>query len=89
MKNDVVCDVDTTAYDFEGKAEALRVMCERAGCDESETVFVGDHFNDEAVMLSAALSIAYPPHDQVSEGVATTCINEDNLSTLLSWILVY
>jgi HAD superfamily phosphoserine phosphatase-like hydrolase len=84
----VVCDVDATAYDFEGKADALRVMCERAGCDESETVFVGDHFNDESVMLSAALSIAYPPHDQVSEGVATASIHEDDLSTLLPRILV-
>ena len=39
-------------------------------------------------MLSAALSIAYPPHDQVSEGVATASIHEDDLSTLLPRILV-
>lgn len=88
-ENNVVCDVDATAYDFEGKADALRVMCERAGCDESETVFIGDHFNDEAVMLSAALSIAYPPHDHVANGVASTSIHEDDLSTILPRILVY
>lgn len=87
-ENDVVCDVDATAYDFEGKADALRIMCERAGCDESETVFVGDHFNDEAVMLSAALSIAYPPHDQVADGVATMSIHENDLSTILPKIFV-
>lgn len=86
--NEVVSGVDASAYDFEGKADALKVMCARAGCDESETVFVGDHFNDEAAMLSAALSIAYPPQDEVSQGVATTSIYMDDLSTILPRILV-
>jgi phosphoserine phosphatase len=37
-----ISDVIATQYDFEGKAEALQLICERVGCTLDETVFVGD-----------------------------------------------
>jgi len=51
--------VRATSFDFQGKAEALDIVCERAGCTATEVVFVGDHFNDEAIMLKVDKAIAY------------------------------
>ena len=80
--------IHPSSYDFEGKAEALDLVCQHVGCTADETVFVGDHFNDEAIMLRAKLSIAYPPQDSVSEGVASVSIREDDLSLILPHVFV-
>ena len=71
--------VRATCFDFEGKAEALDIVCERVGCSSAEVVFVGDHFNDEAIMLRVDKAIAYPPQDAVVESVSHTSIVEDDL----------
>jgi HAD superfamily phosphoserine phosphatase-like hydrolase len=81
-------DVVATEFDFEGKAKALAHVCERAGCGYDETVFVGDAFNDEAIMLSAGRSIAYPPKDRPVEGVSQVLIYEDNLELILPHVCV-
>lgn len=80
--------VEASAYDFEGKAEALSYVCKRAHCSAAETVFVGDRFNDEQVMLHAALAIAYPPQDLATEGVAAVSIREDDLTRILPHVFV-
>jgi len=80
--------IHPSSYDFEGKAEALDLVCQQVGCTADETAFVGDHFNDEAIMLRAKLSIAYPPQDSVSEGVASVSIREDDLSLILPHVFV-
>lgn len=80
-------DVVSTEYDFEGKAEALAYVCQRVGCEpKSEAVFVGDAFNDETIMLSVSLAIAYPPKDKVVEGIATP-IEEDDLELVRQQIV--
>ncbi len=84
----VVAGVRVTPFDFEGKADALDVVCRAAGCTRDETVFVGDQFNDEAVMLSANLAIAYPPGDSVVEDSARVAIRDDDLEKILSHVLV-
>jgi HAD superfamily phosphoserine phosphatase-like hydrolase len=84
----VVNGVRTTAYDFEGKTAALDHVCQRAGCTREEAVFVGDQFNDEAIMLSAGLAIAYPPGDSVAEDSARLAIAEDDLRQILTHVLV-
>ena len=48
--------VRPTSHDFQGNAEALDLLCKQVGCNSDETVFVGDHFNDEAIMLNLALA---------------------------------
>jgi HAD superfamily phosphoserine phosphatase-like hydrolase len=80
--------VRATAYDFQGKADALELVCKRSGCSASETVFVGDHFNDEAIMLKAGRAIAYPPKDVIVRGVSHVAIEEDDLLKIVPHILV-
>jgi HAD superfamily phosphoserine phosphatase-like hydrolase len=83
----VISDVIATQYDFEGKADALKLICERVGCTLEETVFVGDGFNDETILLAAGKSIGYPPADQAVEGASKVLIEEDDLELLLPHIL--
>jgi phosphoserine phosphatase len=84
----VVQDVVATSYDFEGKADALGLVCSRARCADTETVSVGDRFNDEAIMLRAQVAIAYPPMDKMTADVAAISITENDLSLILPHILV-
>ena len=81
-------DVVATEFDFERKARALAYVCERTGCGCDEAVFVGDAFNDEAVMLNAGQSIAYPPRDRQVDGVAPVLIHDDNLELILPHVCV-
>ncbi|MCS6303700.1 MAG: hypothetical protein H8K07_08550 [Nitrospira sp.] len=86
-RNGALHDVVATEYDFEGKAEALSDICKRVGCHpKEEAAFVGDAFNDEAIMLTAGLSIAYPPKDEVVGGIAVS-IKEDNLDLVRQMLM--
>jgi phosphoserine phosphatase len=38
----IVSAVRATAYDFEGKADAVSLVCDRAGASGQETIFIGD-----------------------------------------------
>lgn len=80
--------VIATAYDFDGKADALKLVCTRAQCTEDETAFVGDRFNDEAIMLHAHLAIAYPPMDKITSDAAAVSISENDLRLILPHIFV-
>jgi phosphoserine phosphatase len=80
--------VRATAFDFLGKAEALELVCDRVGCTPEEAAFVGDHFNDEEIMLRVNKAIAYPPHDKVVQDTSDELITEDNLMTILPHVLV-
>lgn len=80
--------VRATPFDFEGKAEALDIVCERVGCTAAEVVFVGDHFNDEAIMLKVDKAIAYPPKDPAVKGVSHASIVEDDLMAVVPHVLV-
>lgn len=80
--------VVATEFDFEGKAKALERLCNRAGCTKDEAFFVGDGYNDEAIMLSANKSIAYPPRDRSVEGVSQVSISEDNLELIIPHVCV-
>lgn len=84
----LLVDVIATDYDFQGKAEALELVKKRVGCTSAETVFVGDRFNDEAVMLEVGMAIAYPPNDSVTEGASHVSVAEDNLMAILDYVLV-
>lgn len=78
----------TSQFDFQGKAQALRYICERSGCTLDETVFVGDAFNDADIMSVAGYSIAYPPRDRETEDMMHASVFEDDLFRILPYILV-
>ena len=80
--------VRASEFDFEGKAEALEMICERIGCTPDEAIFIGDHFNDESVMVKVGKAIAYPPQDAVVSGVVHASIDTDDLNAILEHILV-
>jgi hydroxymethylpyrimidine pyrophosphatase-like HAD family hydrolase len=77
-----------TAYDFQGKSDALDLLCKRVGCAPNEVVFVGDRFNDEHVLLKAGLGIAYPPNDYQARAAAQVIVEQDDLLKILPHILV-
>ncbi len=83
----VVEGVIPTKYDFEGKAEAIRLICEKSGCRIEESVFVGEGFNDEHAVRSAGLSIAYPPKAERTKTFAHISITDDDLSKILEYVL--
>jgi phosphoserine phosphatase len=67
FRNDIartIHDVETTEFDYEGKLDALKLVCKRLGCSTSEAVFVGDGHNDMPVASEIIKIIAYPPRDQ-------------------------
>lgn len=80
--------IRASEYDFQGKAEALDLISARIGSTPGEAVFVGDHFNDEAIMLRVDKAIAYPPKDTVIEGVLHEAIHDDDLRLVIPHILV-
>lgn len=80
-------DLIPTEFDFEGKARALEHVCERAGCALDETVFVGDAFNDEAILLAAKLAIAYPPGDAVLSRATSEMVADDDLTKILPLVM--
>lgn len=83
----LVESVESTAYDFDGKAEALEKVAKEAGYSMKQTVFVGEGFNDSAVSRRAGMSIAYPPHDMGQMATSHLQIREDNLMAVAEAVL--
>jgi len=80
--------VVATAYDFQGKVDALDLICREVGCERSEAVFVGDQLNDDWIMLEAHLAIAYTDRDVSARGTHNVVVKEDDLLRILPHILV-
>lgn len=79
--------VDSTPYDFEGKATALEKICKERGYSLEQSVFVGEGFNDEFVADKAGLAIAYPPRSQGFQARAGIEITEDDLMKVVEQVL--
>jgi HAD superfamily phosphoserine phosphatase-like hydrolase len=79
--------VEATAFDFEGKAQALQKVCDERGFTTEQAVFVGDGFNDAHVAAKVGLSIAYPPRDYETEAVSHVLIAEDDLLKVVEEVL--
>jgi HAD superfamily phosphoserine phosphatase-like hydrolase len=78
-----------TKFDFKGKAEALKLICQNVGCSTKEAVFIGEGFNDKDIMNEAGLGIAYPPTVPDYEFLKNVIpIREDDLDKILEHILV-
>lgn len=80
--------VVSSAFDFQGKAEALDLICEKTNCSEKETVFVGDHFNDETIMLRVDRAIAFPANDDIASDVSHFAVKENDLNMILPYVLI-
>jgi HAD superfamily phosphoserine phosphatase-like hydrolase len=83
----IIDGVVATSYDFQGKAEAIDLLCTRVGCSTQEVVFVGDRFNDLFALLKAGLGIAYPDNDDQAADAAEVVIQEDDLLLILPHVL--
>ena len=79
--------VNSTPFDFRGKATALRLIAESHGLTMEDVAFVGEGFNDSIVAEEAGLSIAYPPTSQAMRAISNISIEEDNLELIIQYIL--
>lgn len=86
-KNGVICGVDATPYDFEGKPVALDLICKQHGYELSDAVFVGEGFNDEYMLDKAGLTIAYPPTAQGFSTASAFEVKDDNLMKVVELVL--
>ena len=84
----VIEGVVATAYDFQGKVDALDLICSRVGCERSEAVFVGDQLNDDWIMLEAKLAIAYTDRDVSARGTHNVVVADDDLLKIVPHVLV-
>jgi HAD superfamily phosphoserine phosphatase-like hydrolase len=83
----LISGVETTPYDFEGKAVALEMICKQHGLSTSQAVFVGEGFNDEYVANMAGLAIAYPPTAQGFNRASAFEIPDDDLLKVVEKII--
>ena len=84
--NGKLAGVEPTAYDFEGKFDALELECEERGYSIRQAIFVGDQFNDEEVLMQAGHSIVYSENRDPVGFTSHKVITEDNLHTLVDYI---
>jgi phosphoserine phosphatase len=84
---DIISGVTPTPFDFAGKATALEAICHKHDVKLSESVFVGEGFNDEFVAGKAGLTVAYPPKQNGFGFASRVEIKEDNLLKILDHVL--
>jgi HAD superfamily phosphoserine phosphatase-like hydrolase len=85
--DDVVSGVNATQYDYEGKADALRLCCDIYGFDLNESVFVGDRFNDKHAIEVAGHAILYSDSKDGVKFQVDHVIEADDFLVLANYIL--
>jgi HAD superfamily phosphoserine phosphatase-like hydrolase len=75
--------VDPTPFDIEHKATGLKEMSKRAGIDLSNTVFVGDNFNDIEVAKIAGSAIAFNCKSEELARVSDHVVMQKDLRAVL------
>jgi HAD superfamily phosphoserine phosphatase-like hydrolase len=78
--------VTATRYDFDGKATAVEEICAREGLSTDQAVFVGDGFNDAAVLGKVGRTIAFLPSSADMKN-AYAIVEEPDLRKILPYIL--
>jgi len=76
-------DIVPTPYDFEGKSQGIKFICDKAGIDISSVVFVGESFNDKYVIDTAGLTIAYTPISKELVELFDVVIEKEGLGQIL------
>ncbi|MBN1297066.1 HAD family phosphatase [bacterium] len=82
-EQDVLMGVRATSYDIDHKADGLREMARRTGFALTDTVFIGDHFNDVSVAELAGLSIAFNCKSDLLARVADVVVDGTDLRSIL------
>lgn len=82
-----ISSIEPTPYDMDRKADGLRAIASKLGVPLSQTVFVGDHFNDVAVAKIAGLAIAFNSKSPELEAVCHAVITDKNLTNILPLIM--
>lgn len=85
--DDIVSGVDITPYDYQGKAKALKLVCDAHGFDLKESIFVGDTFNDEYAIKSAGHSILYSSSRDGVRHMVDHEIVADDFNILAQYVL--
>lgn len=70
--------------DAEGKAQAVRVVCQALGCETDRAIAIGDGANDLKMMAVAGLSVAYRAKPVV-RAQARQALNHAPLDGVLNW----
>lgn len=70
--------------DAEGKAQAVRQLCDSLGCKTRQAIVMGDGANDLKMMKLAGLSVAFNAKPIVREQ-ATQALNYSGLDGVLEW----
>lgn len=86
FEGDNLIGVDSTQYDTEHKAEALRLICNKEGISLDETIFVGDHDNDVEIARLAGYSIAFNCISEPLKEVCDICIEKKDVKEILKEI---
>jgi len=78
---------EPTRYDLERKADGLRALARRETVRLSETVYVGDNYNDVPAARTAGLSIAFNCRSDELRAAADVIIESNNLRSILEHLL--
>jgi len=82
----LLIDIVPTPYDFEGKSQGIKFICDKAGIDISSVIFVGESFNDKYVIDTAGLTIAYTPISKELEELFDVVIEKEGLKQILKYL---
>jgi len=82
-KTGLVSGVESTQYDTEHKATALRLICKKESIKAEEAVFIGDHDNDVEAARAAGLSIAFNPVSQELKEACDIVITKKDVREIL------
>lgn len=71
-----------TNYDYAGKVQVLKEICEKCHISPSEAVMIGNDENDISVFKAAGLSIAFNPRTEVVAKAANQVVMHDMTNVL-------
>lgn len=82
-----IAKIEATEYDMDGKALALRKICEKEGISLKDCVFVGDYLNDLKIIEEAGLGIAFNCEYDELKKAANIVIDKKDLREILKYII--
>lgn len=85
--DDELLSVESTEYDFDYKFDAMELECDERGFSISEAIFVGDQFNDDAILKKVGHSIVYSSNDDPVGLTSHHAIYENDFNKLVDYIL--
>lgn len=85
--NGALSEWSATEYDVERKAAGLELLAEQFGVPLTETVFVGDNYNDLSIAQLAGLSIAFNCKSDELAAIADHVVDVPDLRAILPLIL--